>query len=95
MTHESQTDELFKRLDIFIGEWRLEAPAFPIRPTSPMTRGQSSSGHSTRKLTIGSVLEELPQVPGLAGSFVQSIVPSRFAAISLRSAGSQTRTVSA
>src|SRR6266496_2080894 len=30
MSHESQTGELFKRLDIFIGEWRLEAPAFPI-----------------------------------------------------------------
>src|SRR6266516_3455869 len=43
----------------------------------------------------GSVLEELPQVPGLAGSSVQGIVPRRLAAISLRSAGSQTRTVSA
>src|SRR6266487_1516343 len=43
----------------------------------------------------GSVLEELPQVPGVAGSSVQGIVPRRFAAISLRSAGSQTRTVSA
>src|SRR6266516_4896989 len=43
----------------------------------------------------GSVLEELPQVPGVAGSCVQGIVPRRLAAISLRSAGSQTRTVSA
>ena len=43
----------------------------------------------------GSVLEELPQVPGVAASSVQGILPRRFAAISLRSAGSQTRTVSA
>src|SRR6266516_1678287 len=43
----------------------------------------------------GSVIEELPQLPGVAGSSVQGIVPRRFAAISLRSAGSQTRTVSA
>jgi hypothetical protein len=42
----------------------------------------------------GSVLDELPQVPGVAGSSAQGIVPRRFAAIDLRSAGSQTRTVS-
>src|SRR5262249_21682613 len=35
-----------------------------------------------RSSTTGSVLEELPQVPGVAGSFVQAIVPRRFAAIS-------------
>jgi hypothetical protein len=48
-----------------------------------------------RNSPTGSVLAELPQVPGVAGSSVQGIVPRRFAAISLRSAGSQTRTVSA
>src|SRR5205814_250338 len=44
---------------------------------------------------LASPEEELPQVPRVAGSCVQGIVPRRLAAISLRSAGSQTRTVSA
>src|SRR5439155_21232048 len=66
---------------------------FPI-PGSPFA-GVLSYHRGPATAPTGSALEEQPQVPGMAGSSVQGIVPRRLAAISLRSAGSQTRTVSA
>lgn len=32
MTRERQRDERLDRLEAFLGEWRLEAPAFPLPP---------------------------------------------------------------
>src|SRR6266487_5878464 len=61
MPHESQTGELFKRLDIFIGEWRLEAPAFPI-PTE-----LADDARATFEWTLdGTFLLERSYIPGPA-----------------------------
>ncbi len=32
MAHDDTRDERLRRLDAFVGEWRLDAPAFPLPP---------------------------------------------------------------
>lgn len=32
MAHDDDRDERLARLDVFVGEWRLDAPAFPLPP---------------------------------------------------------------
>jgi hypothetical protein len=53
----------------------------------------SASAPLERRRLASQSLQELRYVPGVGASSVQGIVPRRLAAISVRSAGSQTRTV--
>jgi hypothetical protein len=32
MAHDDEQDERLRRLDAFVGEWRIDAPAFPLPP---------------------------------------------------------------